>query len=152
MASPISVWQIAFSSSGLIHLRRPVWMLHFEGAGHRRHQDGEAFRVGGVPQAGRRVPGWFSEAGLQDLKVQIRAERIQYHGSEIMEPNVWDLIVLADAEDSWDEQITKNNQEKISEGFLDEETLRKAKDEVRAWYKAPDAFYFNILVFAAGRA
>jgi len=40
----------------------------------------------------------------------------------------------------------------VEEGFIDEQTLRQAMEEARAWYAHPHAFHFFALIFIAGRA
>ena len=45
-----------------------------------------------------------------------------------------------------------NHRLMIAIGLLDQETLERATEEARAWYKDPGAFQFWPEVFAAGRA
>jgi hypothetical protein len=103
--------------------------------------------------AGRKCFDWFSSAGLDDLQIRVKAERTQYHGSESMEHRPsYDRLLLDEADFGTEKQVALLTKKMIAEGFLDEETLERAKEEVTAWYKDPSAFNFWISVFTAGRA
>jgi SAM-dependent methyltransferase len=104
-------------------------------------------------RAGRKCFDWFSSAGLDDLQITVKAERMQYPGSEHMEHHfAWDLILLYEPESGFEEQVALWAERMIAEGLLDEETLERAKEEARAWYQDPSAFNYWTLIFAAGRA
>lgn len=102
--------------------------------------------------AGRKCLEWFSRAGLDDMKIEVKAERLQYPGTEYMEHSIWDIVLLEEPESDGQKQLALWNERTIEEGFLDQETLERAKGEIRAWYQDPAAFNFWILVFVAGRA
>jgi hypothetical protein len=82
----------------------------------------------------------------------VKAEHIQYPGSEYMENSAVDLMLLVEPDSEGKKQVASWTERTITGGFLDEETLERAKVEARAWYQDPRAFNFCILVFAAGRA
>ena len=103
-------------------------------------------------RAGRKCPEWFSKAGLADMQIKVKAEHLQYPGTEYMEHSIWDLVLLEEPESDGQKQLALWNERTIEEGFLDQETLERAKEEIRAWYQDPAAFNFWILVFVAGRA
>ncbi len=77
---------------------------------------------------------------------------MQYREAETMEPSPWDLLVLEEPQDNGGRLVALWIEKIVEAGFLDQDTLERAKEEVRRWYKNPEAFSFNILVFAAGRA
>ena len=103
--------------------------------------------------AGRKCPEWFHKAGLEDIRIEIQPRRVKYQGPNGMEPDALDFLVLDESESEpwYQRQFMSDHQRMISEGLLDEETLEKATDEARAWYKDPDAFQYWPEVFAAAR-
>ncbi len=111
------------------------------------------FLCNGYPQASRRCAEWFTEAGLKDLDVQVKVYRVQYPGAEEAAPHPLDLLLYDDDEDEfgWYAGFTETYQAMIEDGFIDEETLEKAKQEALAWYENPHAFHFWVMVSAAGR-
>jgi ubiquinone/menaquinone biosynthesis C-methylase UbiE len=101
--------------------------------------------------AGRQCPGWFVDAGFETLDVRVKAERIQYRGSEYMQFSNWDLLPVDNPTTPMEKQIAAQNDTLVSGGYVDRETIGKAKAEAVAWYSDPHAFFFNTLVFVAGR-
>ncbi len=101
--------------------------------------------------AGRKCVEWFHKAGFVDVRIEVQPRRVKYQGSEGMEPNIFDLLVLDEPESESERQLVSDHRRMIAMGLLDEETLEGAKEEVRAWYKDPAAFQFWPEVFAAGR-
>jgi ubiquinone/menaquinone biosynthesis C-methylase UbiE len=102
--------------------------------------------------AGRKCPEWFHKAGLEDIRIEIQPRRVKYQGPNGMEPDALDFVVFDEPESELQRQDVSDQQRMISEGLLDEETLERATDEARAWYKDPDAFQFFPEVFAAARS
>lgn len=120
----------------------------------QRFRAGEQVRAGSGPYAARQTPGWFHEAGLTDLRVEIKPYRVQYNGAEGMKPHPIDHLPTAQRED-WEwyyEELDERYKEMIDGGFIDEETLRRAVEEQQAWYKDPRACHFWAYAFVAGRA
>ena len=102
--------------------------------------------------AGRKCPEWFRKAGLEEVRIEIQPRGVKYQGPDGMEWHAQDLLVLDEPGWAIQRQIVSDHQRMISEGLLDEETLERAIEEARAWYKDPDAFQYWPEVFAAGRA
>jgi hypothetical protein len=69
-----------------------------------------------------------------------------------MAPSPWDLILLEPPEDDGGRLVNLWLSSVVEAGFLEEKTLEKAREEIREWYANPEAFSYNMLVFAAGRA
>jgi hypothetical protein len=82
--------------------------------------------------------------------------RVKYQGHENMKPYVLDFLYLeepdTESQKPIQKQFTSDRQRMIAMGLLDEETIERATDEARAWYKDPGAFQFWLEIFAAGRA
>ena len=106
-------------------------------------------------QAGRKCLDWFNKAGLSELRIEIRG-RVEYLGHRLVPPSSFDMLVVDEpkTEDQrfQAEFIKSFLQRIIAGGFLDEETLKRATEEARAWYKDPGAFRFLPEFFAVGRA
>ena len=102
--------------------------------------------------AGRKCPEWFSEVGFTDLRISTKVRTLQYQGSDEMKPCVIDILALDDLKDESQKHVVWQHERMIAEGFLDRETISRAMEEARAWYKNPRAFNYWLLVFAAGRA
>jgi len=63
-----------------------------------------------------------------------------------MKPSRLDLLQLDE------KPLPESYKAMLTEGFIDNETIEKARVEVERWYKNPYAFHFWSLVFAAGQA
>jgi hypothetical protein len=98
--------------------------------------------------AGRKCVEWFAKAGLVDLSVQVKVFKVDYPGAERMEPSIRDFLPGRDEPNHPTNEIYE---EIISEGYLDEETYDRARQELVDWYEHPFAFRFWALVFATGR-
>ncbi len=107
-------------------------------------------------QAGRKCAEWFHKAGLVDVRIEVQPRRVKYQGHEDMKPYPTDFLVLeepqTDVRKAIKKQFTSDYQRMIAMGLLDEETLKLAIEEARAFYNDPGAFQFWLEVFAAGRA
>lgn len=103
------------------------------------------------PHAGSKCAGWFNDLGLRDIQISVKAEDVKHRHAERMEPNLADLLPKDEPEYPIDKQVVLFYDQMISQGLLEPETVRLAKAERDAWYQDPHAFYFNALVFAAGR-
>jgi hypothetical protein len=101
--------------------------------------------------AGRKCPELFHKAGINDLEIRVKAERLQYPGSDYMESSLWDILLLREPETSGEKQFVSWIDRMLAEGFLDTETLDRATEEARAWYDDPRAFNFWTLVFVSGK-
>ncbi len=109
--------------------------------------------------AGRKCVEWFHKVGLVDVRIEVQPRRVKRQGLEYMKPSAVDLLVFDESESGgWGEgyqraqvRMRSDYQRMIAMGLLDEETLERAKEEARAWYKDPSAFRFWPEVFAAGR-
>ena len=102
--------------------------------------------------AGRQCLEWFDQAGFTDINLSVQPRRVKYQGQEGMKPDIFDMLVLLD------EPISEQHgflatliQRMITVGFLDNETVERAKEEARAWYNHPGAFQFWPEIFVAGR-
>jgi SAM-dependent methyltransferase len=128
-----------------------AWARHDE-ALLNRYRSGEEVDLVIRAHAGRMCHGWFREAGLTDLKVLVKAYKVQYSGAEGMEPMAHDLLP-SDAMDNYGHVAAVTNRWKqiIDDGFLDEATLARACEERDAWYTDPDAFGFYAFVLVAGK-
>ena len=106
-------------------------------------------------QAGRKCLDWFNKAGLSELRIEIRG-RVEYQGHGLVPPSSFDGLIVDEpkTEDQrfQAEFINSFLQRLIAGGLLDEETLKRATEEARAWYKDPGAFRFFPEFFAVGRA
>jgi len=89
--------------------------------------------------------------GLTDLRISIKAERIQYPESPLMQRSVWDLLPEDSPKNNKEKQMVLDTQRLAESGYLDRETVRLAIEERDAWYRNPDSFFFTLLVLAAGR-
>ena len=135
-------WLKDFRSSGL----RPADYIRQKMANSLTHMDYMDFH------GGKKCAGWLVDAGLKDLKIGIKAERVRYHGAPDMEPGtIWDLLPVDAPETPLERELVVTARTMIANGLLDASTLERAKDEIRVWYGNPRALFFNILVFAAGR-
>ena len=101
--------------------------------------------------AGRQIAGWLTDAGLTDLRLEVKPEHIQYHGSSYMVPSVRDLVPARDPKTPTERDIALATQEMMDAGLLHAATVDKARDEIEAWYQDKHSFHFTILVSAAGR-
>ena len=107
----------------------------------------------GHPQAGRRCAEWFTAAGLDDLRMQVKVHRVQYAGAEETGPHPIDLLPYGgDDEDGWYAVFDEAYEAMVADGFIDWETLAKATEEAKSWYEQPGSFHFWATIFAAGRA
>ena len=145
---------------GMVHRHPPCpsWDAVFDARvrfmdAHRKYErQGNNAMIGfGHTQAGSRCPGWFSELGLVDRRVEVKTWFIQHSNSENMKPFLMDLLPW-EAEDEHgyfgaDRDICGAM---ISEGYLDRETLDRGITEAIAWHQDPNAFNFCITVFVAG--
>ncbi len=104
-------------------------------------------------QAGRQCPGWFASAGLTDLRVAIKADHIQFPGAETQEPDLLDMLPVADPDPEQKSQLVMNLafKELVEGGIIDQDTLDGAAREARNWYRDPQAFHYWVLVFVAGQ-
>ncbi len=106
--------------------------------------------------AGRKCAEWFHQAGLADVQIAMQPRRIAYQGHKDMKPRALDLLVL-DVPESWGEyhyaieRVSYDHQRMIAMKLLDDETIKQAKVEARAWYNHPGAFQFWPEIFVAGR-
>lgn len=104
--------------------------------------------------AGRKCLDWFNKAGLSELRIEIRG-RVQYQEHRESPPTAFDFLVVDEPQTDYQrnsaELIRSWLQRIIASGLLDEETLKRATEEARAWYKDPGAFRFFPEFFAAGR-
>lgn len=96
--------------------------------------------------AGRKCAEWFHNVGLTDVRIAVQPRRVKYQGSEYMQPDIFDALVLDESESELIRQVRATAMR-----LVDEETIERAKEEVRAWYNEPGAFQFFPEVFAAGR-
>ena len=104
------------------------------------------------PHAGKKCAGWLVDAGLTDLKMRVKAERLQYQGSANMEPyTFWDFLPVDNPEKPIEHENALIARNMIAEGLVDSVTVERAKQEIEEWYSNPHAFFFNILVFGAGK-
>jgi ubiquinone/menaquinone biosynthesis C-methylase UbiE len=102
---------------------------------------------------GRKCVEWFAKAGLTNLKVEVKADRVQYPGASGMAPGLMDLLLLGDIVEPKMHQAALKMYEAIcTKGYLKEDTLRAAQEEARSWYRDPSAFHYWGLVFVAGHA
>ena len=121
---------------------------------HRDHErKGNDAMIGfGHTQTGSRCPGWFSELGLADRRVEVKTWYIQHSDSENMKPFLMDLIPWeTDDEHGYFGADRKIYDDMISEGYIDQETLEAAVTEAESWFNNPNAFNFYITVFVAGQ-
>ncbi len=102
--------------------------------------------------AGRQIAGWLTDAGLKELRVEVRAERVQYCGSPHMAPSVRDVVPVREPKTPTEREIALVTQELIDGGLPDAVTVERAREEIVAWYQDPHSFHFSLLIFAAGRA
>lgn len=136
----------------------PLWDRVYEArlkyAGSMRARGrGHISRGGGHPQAARRVPEWFAAAGLSDLRIQVKVHRVQYHGAADAKPHPIDMLPYGgEDQHGWYAGFDETYRAMIDEGLIDEDLLRSATDEARAWYADPRAFHFWVMIFAAARA
>jgi hypothetical protein len=101
---------------------------------------------------GSHCPGWLAEAGLTDLKVSVKAESVRYPGAPGMELHPYfDLLPAGAPASPIEEDLALSVEEMIAGGLLDRSTLDLAREKMAAWYCHPHAFFYNALVFAAGR-
>jgi SAM-dependent methyltransferase len=101
--------------------------------------------------SGRKCPYWMTEAGLEVRQVEIKTERVQYAGAERMEPSEGDYVLVQEPETNMQKQLALWLDEAIDRGFLERETLERAKEEVQAWYQDPRAFNYWVLMFVAAK-
>ncbi len=106
------------------------------------------------PYAGRRCLDWFNKAGLSELRIEIQG-RLQYQGHRDSPPSLWDFFTVqeprTDSEKYQAELVGSALSAVMARGLLDEQTVRLATEEARAWYKDPGAFRFFPEFFVAGR-
>ncbi len=119
-----------------------------------RHKAGEEVELNIRAYAGRMCAAWFSEAGFEELQVQVRPYLVQYHGAEEMEASVHDLLPIGAGVDQYGHKagVSERLEAIVAEGLLDAETLAKAKEERDRWYQDVRAFGVYLFVFVAGRA
>ena len=101
------------------------------------------------PHGGRKYFEWFTRAGLRDLKVQVVPAAVApmvYPGTKGFESK-WGLSRLG--LDSW---LGEYWEAMFDTGFLDKDTLKRAYQEVEAWYSEPYACLCRAYVVLAGRA
>jgi SAM-dependent methyltransferase len=109
--------------------------------------------------AGRKCVEWFHMAGLTDIQINVQPRRVRYqrregmrsHRLEGIRPNIFDLQYLDEPQSDDQQQMKSRLQEMIALGLLNDETLERAIEEIRAWYNHPGAVHFQPEVFAAGR-
>ena len=106
--------------------------------------------------SGTKCTGWFTKAGLRDLDVRGKLDVATFIGSDKSVSGFLDILRPMEANEdtsgpAW-EQRTLDYEQMISQGLLDEQTVKKAEDEARRWYHDPDAFFFYPLIWVAGRA
>lgn len=132
----------AFQSSGM----DPIAYLQ------QQREDNPVYNMSyGDDHAGKKCAGWLAAAGLVDIQIRVKPERIQYSGSEFMEPSDWDLLPVDVPKSPWERQIAQDINVMIGEDLLDATTVTAARQEAASWYSDPHAFFCNILVFAVGR-
>jgi ubiquinone/menaquinone biosynthesis C-methylase UbiE len=96
--------------------------------------------------AGRRCVEWFSKAGFDDLKFDVKVFGVEYPGRDGFEPGHLDFL-------RYDEEpLEKYFKDILEEGFIEKSTLKQAQEEAKAWYGNPHAFHSWVFVWAAGRA
>ena len=104
--------------------------------------------------AGRRCLDWFNKAGLSELRIEIQG-RVQYQGHREDPPSAFDFLIVqeptTDSEKFRAELVRSAQSAIMAKGLLDEQTLKLATEEARAWYKDPGAFRFFPEFFVAGR-
>jgi SAM-dependent methyltransferase len=100
-------------------------------------------------QTGRKCSRWFTEAGLTDLRMELKVERWLHRDVEAMEPHGMDIVPQpGDIDNMW----LDSQAEIIDAGLLDEGMLERARQELLEWYENPHAFYYTALLMVAGRA
>jgi ubiquinone/menaquinone biosynthesis C-methylase UbiE len=104
-------------------------------------------------QAARKCPHAFAQAGLRDLRVRVKADWIQFPGANTMRPSPMDMLPVdeAAADTPTAKHINIWSRRIVEDGYIDLETLDRARQEARAWYQDPRAFSYWLLVFVAGR-
>jgi SAM-dependent methyltransferase len=111
---------------------------------------------------GRQCIDRFHQVGLTDVQLLIQPRRVKYPGHKDMRPYVLDWLALEAGDSgvpdqqgeerrSITQQILFTHQRMIDMGLLDEETVKRAKEEAWAFYSDPGAFQFWPEMFAAGR-
>jgi SAM-dependent methyltransferase len=116
----------------------------------RRHTAGEEINVPFLDlHAGRKVAMWFFEAGLRDPQIDIQTGRgvfpIKYAGGDDFEPNIYDLLPAEE------KSLSEYHGFLMREGFINDDMVRRAREEVRQWYDNPHSFCVYPAVIAAGR-
>jgi len=96
-------------------------------------------------EAGRKCPEWFTKAGLTNLQVKVKLGDVEYHGSKITGLSKLNLFSADGAE-------SEIYRDMFSKGFLNPDTLSRAKAELDCWYSNPNAFCFSALIMAIGTA
>ena len=91
---------------------------------------------------------------MSDLRIDIQG-RVQYQGHRPAPPTAFDSLIVeepkTDEQRNSAELIRAGLARIIARGLLDEETLKRATEEARAWYKNPGAFRFFPEFIVAGR-
>ena len=88
--------------------------------------------------------------------MRIKEEDVRFAGTRKikMEPSFGDVLLLGEPEERspyWEHRRLVY-EEMLASGLLDADTVREAEREAQDWYRNPDAFYFHVLVWVAGRA
>ena len=76
------------------------------------------------------------------MRLSAKAHPLQYHGADEMKPRITDLLPLENLEAEDQRRIAWHHERIIAEGFLEKETISRATEEARAWYKNPRAFNY----------
>lgn len=128
------------------------WVQYYDFRCHLPDSEMRRTLPNGHPQAARRCPEWFANAGLSDLSIALKTYRLLYRGADDMKPNPIDLLPYAgDDEFGWYASFDETYDAMVADGFIDPQMLNQANEEAKAWYQDPRAFHFWTMVFAAGR-
>jgi ubiquinone/menaquinone biosynthesis C-methylase UbiE len=97
--------------------------------------------------AGRKCVQWYTDAGFEELRVSSRVEDWWYPGGTGKDSVFFQAV-------RWEHPYFQATfvEPAIRDGFLDQETVDKAHEEMAQWTQDLRAFCFNPLIFVAGRA
>jgi ubiquinone/menaquinone biosynthesis C-methylase UbiE len=101
-------------------------------------------------ESGRKCPEWFAEAGLRDIKMEIKVFNFTYSGSR--DSGLNETLDLLPAQHGAKTPLAETFQDIYAEGLLDPATAKQAREELAAWRNDARSFHFWACVFAAGRA
>jgi SAM-dependent methyltransferase len=98
--------------------------------------------------AARKCVRWFREAGMGELRMQFTVESFEFLDSVDIDPS----MTLVPPSSVPDDPLWEVYTNMMADGFVDEDTIGAAADEVVAWYGDADAFNLVGLLTVAGRA